>query len=72
MKDKYAYILAALFLSLTLVMCLSCNGNGREATEYQFNVDSTGYDIYSDGKIIGRLNYGSNPSLDSLIDNDNR
>lgn len=41
------------------------------ATEYQFNVDQTGYDIYSDGKLIGRLNYGANPSLDSLIDKDN-
>lgn len=42
-------------------------------TEYHFNVDSSGYDIYSeDMKLVGRINYGVNPSLDSLIDNDNQ
>lgn len=41
-------------------------------TEYQFNVDQSGYDIIADNKYVGRINYGFNPSLDSLIDNDNR
>lgn len=41
-------------------------------TEYHFNVDNTGYDIYTeDMKLVGRINYGENPTLDSLIDKDN-
>lgn len=44
----------------------------HETTEYQFNVDNTGYDILDNGKQLGRLNYGNNPSLDSLIDFDNQ
>jgi hypothetical protein len=43
-----------------------------EKKDYQFNVDQTGYDIYSDGKLIGRIKYGENPSLDKLIDKDNQ
>lgn len=50
--------------------CIPVNSHVNNS-EYQFNVDQTGYDIYSDGKLIGRLNYGANPSLDSLIDKDN-
>lgn len=41
-------------------------------TDYYFNVDSSGYDIYTeDMKIVGRLTYKDNPTLDSLIDKDN-
>lgn len=41
-------------------------------TEYHFNVDNTGYDIYTeDMKLVGRINYGENHTLDSLIDKDN-
>lgn len=41
-------------------------------TEYHFNVDETGYDIYTeDMKLLGRINYGENRTLDSLIDADN-
>ena len=42
-------------------------------TEYHFNVDSLGYTIYTeDMKEVGRLNYGDNHSLDSLINADNQ
>lgn len=44
----------------------------KTTSEYHFNVDQTGYDIYTKDMIfIGRINYGSNPTLDSLIDKDN-
>lgn len=54
------------------MLMLSCSRK-----EYSFNVDHTGYTIYA-GKhakhhtVIGRLNYGDNPTLDSLIDSDNQ
>lgn len=41
-------------------------------TEYQFNVDQSGYDILDNGRLLGRLEYGKNKSLDSLIDFDNQ
>ena len=41
-------------------------------TEYQFNVDQTGYDILDNGRLLGRLEYGKNPTLDSLINFDNQ
>lgn len=42
-------------------------------TEYHFNVDQTGYDIYTeDMKLVGRLKYGDNRTLDSLINADNQ
>lgn len=41
--------------------------------DYQMNVDSLGYTIYDQKmRVIGRLKYGVNPSLDSLIDKDNQ
>lgn len=75
MKKNKDYTIA-LLIGLFLFACLvSCKRNViiTHPTEYHFNVDSTGYDIYTeDMKLVGRLNYGVNPSLDSLIDNDNR
>lgn len=43
-------------------------------TEYYlgFNVDSSGYDIYSSGEIIKHFKWGDNPKLDSVIEADNQ
>jgi hypothetical protein len=73
MKAKYLAITVISALTAFIIgHVTNCKeGEKKAAYEYTFDVDETGYDIYSDGKQIGRLNYGTNPSLDSLIDKDN-
>jgi len=80
MKKSYTFLALLIPFFIAVLSCLPfCYDKGnRPATaskigaEYHFNVDSTGYDIYTEDMIfIGRINYGSNPTLDSLIDKDN-
>jgi len=74
MKHKHLAI-AIIFNILSFVIghTMRCDAGKKEViSDYTIDVDNDGYTILDNGKIVGRLNYGSNPSLDSLIDNDNR
>lgn len=67
------YILIITIAVVSYVIGYKNQKTGDTQSEYHFNVDSTGYDIYSeDMELIGRINYGENKSLDSLIDLDNQ
>lgn len=77
MKQKWnSYAIAAFLIFLILIA--HCSDLERKAaikhpTDYHFDVDDTGYTIFSeDMKVVGRLHYGDNPTLDSLIDKDNQ
>mgnify|MGYP001594108871 CR=1 FL=1 len=76
---KTALTLLLLIIAFLLVGTGFMCGRGIETvvithpTEYHFDVDSVGYSIYTeDMKLIGRLEYGRNSQLDSLIDFDNQ
>ncbi len=64
--------LAIIIFSFTFQGCRKAPVIITHPTDYHFNVDNEGYDIYTeDMKLVGRINYGDNPTLDSLIDKDN-
>lgn len=68
--------LCALILALVFAIGYM-TGKGIEVKEraysdYQLNVDTTGGDILDGSRYVGRLDYGRNNQLDSLIDYDNQ
>jgi hypothetical protein len=77
MKLALTLIVAVIIAGLLFVGYMAGKRAGSvtitHPTEYHFNVDSAGYDIYTeDMKLVGRLQYGRNNQLDSLIDADNQ
>lgn len=68
-----------IIISLTLIGTFTLGYVSKESviikhpTEYHFNIDTSGYIIYTeDMKEVGKLKYGTNQSLDSLINADNQ
>lgn len=45
-------------------------GKKQISHDYQLDVDQEGGTLVDNGRIVGRLNYGDNRTLDSLIDKD--
>ena len=82
MKKKKDYTLLALAIPFMIAVLFNAPGCYKSdskppviikhPTEYHFDVDNEGYDIYTeDMKLVGRIDYGKCGQLDSLIDKDN-
>lgn len=73
-KNLIAIAIISSVLSFVIGHVTNCDcGKGKEiAHDYQLDVDNEGSTLLDNGRIVGRLNYGSNAGLDSLIDFDNQ
>lgn len=68
-------LLCAILLALTVVDYHIRHDNTTIPLQcdYQFNVDSSGYQIYTeDMKLVDTMKWGENPKLDDIIQDDNK
>lgn len=71
-KSHIALLIVISLSSFVLGHVTNCNAGKKEAHDYSLDVDNDGSTLVDNGRIVGRLNYGDNPTLDSLIDFDNQ
>lgn len=71
-KYHIALLIIVSLSSFVLGHVTNCREGKKKAHDYSLDVDNDGSTLVDNGKIVGRLNYGDNPTLDSLVDKDNQ
>lgn len=72
-KSHIALLIIISVSSFVLGHVTNCREGKKEVGhDYQLDVDQEGGTLVDNGRIVGRLNYGDNPTLDSLVDKDNQ
>lgn len=71
-KYHIALLIIVSLSSFVLGHVPNCREGKKISHDYQLDVDQEGGTLVDNGRIVGRMNYGDNPTLDSLINKDNQ